>query len=444
MRSGLKPVGDETPALDERQEWEEREGWLHPLARQRWLLAAAAVAAGILAFLVSFLMKPVYEATSTLRLVESKLMEEQRVNVLPSLGGVRALVTTSSIANDAVAKFDLSTTEGLSRTEFQNRITTDQILGSSLVRIRVRMSDAQRATDVANWLASRAIAINGELNQREALEARDFIGKQREEALAKLRTTEQALLEFKQRAQLDLVKKDVDATLKVREELLPLRIDVETQRARLASAEADLAKTSRLIDTKRSIDRDAAMMEAARGTDVGGQPTGQPAGQQAGAATGASAGGGEKSVLGLRLVDQELNPVYSVLEREIALTRTKLRGLEQSVDQAVKTYGIDAKNNDRLQQMYRDQITLKSLESEYELLLKIYSDLSSRYEVARIQVASQSAELQLVDPALIPERPIAPRKAMNTVVGAGFGLVFAAIWVLLRESARRPRLSVPR
>jgi uncharacterized protein involved in exopolysaccharide biosynthesis len=423
MRTGLKTVVDETLTLDERQEREERESWFTPLARHRWLLLAAAVATGIVALLVSFLMKPVYEAASTLRLVESKLMEEQRVNVLPSLGGVRALVQTSSIASDAIGKFGLGAREGLNRSGFLNRVTTDQIFGSSLVRIRVRMSDAQRAADVANWLASRAIAINGELNQRESLEARDFIGKQREEALAKLRTTEQALLEFKQRAQLDLVKKDVDSTLKVREELLPLRIQVEAERAKLATAEAALAKTSALITTRRSIDRDAAMMEAAR-------------------ASGGTNGG--TAVLGLQLVDQDLNPAYSAIEEEVALTRTKLRGLEQELSQAVNTYGIAAKTNGQLQQMYRDEITLKSLQSEYELLLKIYSDLSSRYEVARIQVASQSAELQLVDPALVPERPIAPRKTMNTVVGAGFGLVFAAIWVLLRESARRPRLSAPR
>jgi succinoglycan biosynthesis transport protein ExoP len=424
MRTGLKTVVDETLTLDERQEREERESWFPALARHRWLLLAAAVATGIVAFLVSSLMKPVYEAASTLRLVESKLMEEQRVNVLPSLGGVRALVQTSSIANDAVGKFNLGATEGLGRTEFLSRITTDQIFGSSLVRIRVRMSEAQRAADVANWLASRAITINGELNQRESLEARDFIGKQREEALSKLRTTEQALLEFKQRAQLDLVKKDVDSSLKIREELLPLRISVEAERAKLATAEATLAKTAPLITTRRAIDRDAAIMEAARAS--GGT------------------GGGDKSVLGLQLLDQDLNPAYSAIEKEVALTRTKLRGLEQELFQAVNTYGIAAKTNNQLQQMYRDQITLKSLESEYDLLLKIYSDLSSRYEVARIQVASQSAELQLVDPALVPERPIAPRKAMNTAVGAGFGLVFAAIWVLLRESARRPRLSAPR
>jgi polysaccharide biosynthesis transport protein len=426
MRTGLKPVTDE-PRDDERpglvdDPRVEASDWFDPLYRSRWFILAFGLGAGILALVASFYMAPLYEAVSTLRLVESKLVEERRItNTLPSLGGVRALVETGSIAAEALNRFQLNAVEGMTRTDFLNSITTDQVPASSLVRIRVRLHDAERAATVANWLARKAIESNGNLNQTESREARDFIGKQLEEARTKLRDTEKRLLDFKQKVQLDLVKKDVAASLKVREELLQLRIDTEAARASVARAEDDLSKTERIITTQRTIDRDPALMEAARSAN----------------ATNGNASA--SALLGIQIAESRQNPVYEVMQQELAKSRAKLRLLEEGLVQSVKTYGVAAATDPKLQRMYADEIALKSLEAEHDLLLKIYSDLASRYEIARIQVASQSSELQLVDEALMPERPIAPRKGMNTAVAMGFGFVFASIWVYLRDAARRRR-----
>lgn len=57
--------------------------------------------------------------------------------------------------------------------------------------------------------------------------------------------------------------------------------------------------------------------------------------------------------------------------------------------------------------------------------------LAKRHEEARISEVMQPTEVQVIDAATLPEKPIKPRKALNTVIGAilglfiGTGLAFA-------------------
>jgi polysaccharide biosynthesis transport protein len=64
-----------------------------------------------------------------------------------------------------------------------------------------------------------------------------------------------------------------------------------------------------------------------------------------------------------------------------------------------------------------------------KLAEKIYVDVATRYEQARLQVAGRSAQLQVVDRALGPEAPVSPRIAVN--VSAAVVLTFSAIATLI-------------
>ena len=53
---------------------------------------------------------------------------------------------------------------------------------------------------------------------------------------------------------------------------------------------------------------------------------------------------------------------------------------------------------------------------------EIYSMLAKRFEEARISEVMQPTDAQVVNPAVEPDRPIRPRKALNVAIAALLGL----------------------
>jgi uncharacterized protein involved in exopolysaccharide biosynthesis len=80
------------------------------------------------------------------------------------------------------------------------------------------------------------------------------------------------------------------------------------------------------------------------------------------------------------------------------------------------------------------------MQSEYDMTLKVYSDLAMRYEDARIRIGSRGGAFQLVDPAVPPSSRISPRRVAATQLGGAFGLVVGCLLVLGRYFFNRHRL----
>jgi uncharacterized protein involved in exopolysaccharide biosynthesis len=57
-------------------------------------------------------------------------------------------------------------------------------------------------------------------------------------------------------------------------------------------------------------------------------------------------------------------------------------------------------------------------------------DVSKRYEQARLQVAGRSAQLQLMDAALPPDRPVSRHVVRNTAFALVVGFMLTAIAAL--------------
>ncbi|MCC7461860.1 MAG: lipopolysaccharide biosynthesis protein [Gammaproteobacteria bacterium] len=77
---------------------------------------------------------------------------------------------------------------------------------------------------------------------------------------------------------------------------------------------------------------------------------------------------------------------------------------------------------------YRD---FKFEEALFELFAK-------QYELARVDESRDAGLVQVIDPALAPERRSWPRRSVFTPVAAVAGLLFACIWVLALDFLRQP------
>jgi uncharacterized protein involved in exopolysaccharide biosynthesis len=147
-----------------------------------------------------------------------------------------------------------------------------------------------------------------------------------------------------------------------------------------------------------------------------------------------------KSVLGLELSEQQVNVAYSTLQEQIAESRAKLAGLERQRQMLVDGKRLNAAELPGLSKLYEGELTVARMQSEYDMTLKVYSDLAMRYEDARIRIGSRGGAFQLVDPAVPPSSRISPRRVAATQLGGAFGLVVGCLLVLGRYFFNRHRL----
>lgn len=392
------------------------------LSSWRLIAVIAAIGAG-LALTLASLQRPVYEATAVVRIAESKTGDQVE---LVRAENFRPLLENRSIAAELIREFEITSeptwtflreSSPIAADSFlQDHVRVEQVTGTNLLRVSVRLGDRERAAKVANELVERGVALNRRISQQEVVDARDYIKTQLGEAAKRLETVRSDLLALKQKSQVDALKADTKGALKVRTGLLELQTSIAYERAFLATSEAELKVSQQLLTTRRMIDRNPALMEAAKEQGASG------------------------SVLGLELSEQQVNEAYSKLQEQIAASRAKLAGLERQ-KMLIDDKRLNAAELPTLSKLYDSELAIARMQSEYEMALKVYSDLATRHEDARIRVGSRGAQLQLVDPAMAPSSRLSPRVIATTQLGGALGLLVGCLLVLGRHFFYRHRLA---
>jgi uncharacterized protein involved in exopolysaccharide biosynthesis len=393
-----------TPEDDERQVVDHvRLLW----GRRRLVLACTLV--GAVAGLAAGLFSPrAYEAQTILGVSQSKLDESQRGQPADAvLGTFRSILTSQAIARQMVRDFRLDQPpHRMTVAQFLVRaVRLEAIPSTTLLDLRVTLADPQVAAQVANAMAKRSAAIGEALTREEAVHARDAIAAQLEDSRANLDKISQQLENAKKVAQVELREKDIEAILDQRTELRELIVEAAGERAALERAEEELATRERIQTLNRSIDADPALAEAAR-----------------------SAGG--QNILGLTLKDQEVNPAYDNLDEEVALARARVADLERRLAQLTKQHKLEESSLPLLSKLYESQRRIARLETDLEIARAVYVDVATRHEQARVQVASRSARLLVIDAAVPPTLPVSRHLLRNLVLGAVAGLLLAVVYVL--------------
>jgi uncharacterized protein involved in exopolysaccharide biosynthesis len=396
------------------QRWapDDDEHQLFDYARQLWdrrrLLVVLTLVGGLGGLATGLLAPRAYEAQTILGVSQSKLDENaggQPADAL--LGTFRSILTSQAIARQMVSDFRLNQPpHNMTAAQFLIRaVTVEAIPSTTLLSLRVTLADPALTAKVANEMAERSAEVGRALTLEEAVQARDGIAAQVKESRQNLDQIAQQLEDAKKEAQVELREKDIEAILEQRTELRELMVEAAGERAGLERAEAELATRERIQTLNRSIDADPALAEAARSA-------------------------GAQNILGLTLKDQEVNPAYDNLDEEVALARARVADLEQRLARLTKQHNLEDANLPLLSQLYESQRRIARLETDLEIARDVYVDVATRYEQARVQVASRSARLLVIDPAVPPTMPISRHLLRNLVLGAVAGLLLAILYVL--------------
>jgi uncharacterized protein involved in exopolysaccharide biosynthesis len=122
------------------------------------------------------------------------------------------------------------------------------------------------------------------------------------------------------------------------------------------------------------------------------------------------------------------NRDYKRVEEELSSTRAELRRLENG-----RNAGDSAPVSPRASEGGLESIKLLRDVKYYQML---YDLLAKQYEIARLDEAKDPGLVQILDPAIEPERKIKPSRVMIILMSAFAGLILAVIWAVVSEKWR--------
>jgi uncharacterized protein involved in exopolysaccharide biosynthesis len=134
---------------------------------------------------------------------------------------------------------------------------------SYLIKVVARLDDPALAARVANAFAQEGIQLARQASRGDVGSAELEMKTMLDAATERLHQAEQRYDEFRKVAQIELVRKEVETLLLQRTDFMKTVVELETERAKLARAEQELASRNRVNVVHESIDRSPAF-EAAR------------------------------------------------------------------------------------------------------------------------------------------------------------------------------------
>jgi uncharacterized protein involved in exopolysaccharide biosynthesis len=386
---------------------------------RHWMLIVVVALAGAAAGFAFSRTRPIrYEGVTTVLVLPPSKVDVRTA----STANFRALLENLTHSLQVITELNLDKPPfSLTPQRFHDEaLQVDEIPGTNLVKVRVRLTDPTRAMEASRRLAQKAVSLNTEISRRESSSIRDLLKVHLDEASAQLQAAETQLLTFQRTAQVDLLQRDTDAMMYERGELLGLTVDIESEKARLSAAEAEISKQQRFLSVGRSVGTEEALRRAAEGDRNN------------------PANAALKDAQTLDLSNPFLNPVYQTLEFQIASSRARLAALQQQRRQLVEVKKLGGGQLKELGELYSRQIEQARLQTNYDLAKRVYSDVRVRYEETRSEGAGSSVVLQIVDDAIPPDRPLSRQGAKSAAVGLVGGLLLAAAAALALDSRDRP------
>lgn len=413
---------------------------LRILRKRKLLILRFFVGFLLVALAVSLSWPPTYESESALRVKQKKGLGDSLLGDLPtgSSSATKQLMSTyaeilksRTVVNALIEEMYGEMPENKKPTygAMLSRITTQPIKDTEILKVKVTAKDPQEAAKLTDTLVAIFNGRLTELVRTEQKAVRGFIGDRLGDSHKELEQAEIALEKYKSEQKI---------------------LDPEEETKAFVDKISALDKLS--ATNKVAISAAQAKLSAAEG---------QLAGQNAGFI------GDNPTVQKYRdsLVEQEVKLVeltqrYTEKHPEVIMTRNKIGEIRQGLQteiQAVANNRAPSTNpvymgllTGRMQgeadlaaaaaqqqaiekamaEGEADMAKLPAKERGYVRLLRdtkvaqeIYVMLAKRHEEARIAEVMEATDVQLVDKAVVPDKPIKPKVVLNTLIGALLGLI---------------------
>lgn len=458
---------------------------LDTLLKGKWSIISSFAIVLLSVAVYTFMQDPVYEAHSIVLIENTKTNQTQRIedlitgqvnrnvyNEVEIIGSRRLarMVAQQALESDNFDGMPLvrPTEEGPPSV----RLVTGRVLGMrdvrplgrevDMIRITSTSTNPEEAAQVSNLLAEQYMSHNRLNSRRMMSQSKEFLQQQYENFSQDLAGIEDELQDFQQEAgvtinteaeqlvnQIGTIESERDRT---QIDLGMARSELEALRDQANQIEPGLAArmTSGIEDRIAAYRQSIQELEAeidlvyAKNPELRGNESSNPDlmvkiqqrqafSQQINELTDqylediAELGGYDPTVGG------EGNPVAYLMElrRRIAAKEIEVSGLEERakiLNERLNRY------RGQLNRFPSKAIRQQQLVRSQEATLQTFQLVAQRLQEAQIAEQSELGYASIVDNAIVPRTPVRPKKMLNLVLGATFGLILGLCIVFLRNA----------
>ncbi|NPV51926.1 MAG: hypothetical protein HPY71_00170 [Firmicutes bacterium] len=450
MGVGVDPNVEEVDLLE----------YARALWRWKWSIFILVVAAVAASYIISGRMTPIYETSTTILVKDNP--EAANMPFLQAFGGQTGvtaqnyveILKSRTLMEHVVRRLGLDAPVGSEAfARLKSAVSVQPVQGTDAIRISVQSDDPGEAARIANTLVDVFIEENQRSNQATTRSAREFIGQQLKTAKENLGRAEDALLEYKKTHV--VIEPGEEAKARI-EEIASLQkleaeaeTDIEEARASLAQLRKELERQDPKLVASQTISLNPLVQEyKARLAEL----------ESSLAAAQEKYTGKHPAVIALkaeieevkkslsaevtRIVSAEtvaLNPIHQDLMGRAITAEAQIIGAEAKRDAIGRLIkGKEA----ALERLPQTEIDLARLMRDQRVAEEIYVMLLTKHEEMRITESMKLANIQQIDSAIVPERPIKPRKLLNVAIAAFLALFvgcgFAFVMEYIDNSFKTP------
>jgi len=399
------------------------------LLKNKLVIAGITVVCVLVAFVYSYYMiDPTYQAEA--KILVSDLKKDQ-----PDVNSIQGIIDNyANYPNFTVESykdqmknpeilFNVRKQLGLDPEEYSLRaladiITVENPQKTNVLTIRVKEKEPELAANIANTLAANFSDFITRLAQKQATKSLEYIEAQLE---VEEKNLNKVLLEYKKFLQqprgvseLESEQASKIASLtNLKEQLSQLDINISVSEKKLIAAQKQLENTDKILTTKNSLSENPILynyIQNEKGID-------------------------SKEALIIEMQNEGINPNYLDLDRTINDLRINLAEYQAAKEQI--------NNQIKITQTQLEQLTVELADKKHQndilsrkvaVAQKTYNSFMDKYEESRITQSGKIGENAVVvsSEAMVPIRPVAPRKALNVAISGVLGIMLGVFIAFFR------------
>jgi uncharacterized protein involved in exopolysaccharide biosynthesis len=394
------------------------------LKHKYWIIGLALFAA-VTAAIISLALSPTYEASTLVAITKPQyeLQFDPRIrsvsgNVQPPYRAYPLLATSDEVVAALIADLGDRLT-GPERTiqGLAGKLQAESANDQSLIRLSVQNGDPQQAALIANRWAERFVQAANELYAQSSDEL-NFFTEQQSEAERELARAEQALIDLQAQNRVAILETQLNHARRA------LTTDLETIYA--------IETTMQNADTLREhLNRQEATAIASPGDELAAILI------EIGAL---NHGNSELQVqlsaaqnLGGRTVGDHVNALDSLIA---ALEDRLITLQEQALAHEPEILSLQQRHQEA-------QTELDRLTRDQTLARDTFTSLSRKADEAEIAAQATTGDVRLASRATPSDKPVSPRKTLNTLAAGVCGLLVGCVAALALEYWRQGQHAAP-
>jgi polysaccharide chain length determinant protein (PEP-CTERM system associated) len=424
------------------------------ILKKKWAMVLGIfLAIVIVTTIFSFLTPPSFQADTTLRIKQPHGISSSLLDQLPAgdvlqnkqlMSTYIEIIKSRTVIEKVIDSVFAKREEKPTYESMLDSIDAQPVKDTEVLKISVRGGTAREAQLTANTLVKVFIERITELSRAGQSQVRQFIGERLKASSIDLTQAEDALEAYKREQQIVAPEEETKAMVEQLSEIDKLdaanQVELVSQQAKLNMARQQLGKEQPGFVADNAI----ITQYKSKLADL------------------------QVQLVGLLEKYTEKHPEVIALKAQIDETKQKLNAeaamvvkaesgsmnpvhqalLESEIQAEAQIFAVQAEKDAIAKIMNDKEKNLIQLPSKEQGLVRvtrnvkvaeqIYGMLAQRYEEAGITEVMQPTDVQIIDTAVAPEKPVKPNKRMNILIGAILGLFAgcgsALLWAVFHQT----------